>query len=66
MSHLHFEGSENTPAKERILSWLLATVVDTREFGQAENMVVGDDYPILPPPHPRRNPQEGQKRPREP
>ena len=63
---LHFEGSENTRAKERIISWLLATVVETREFGQAENRVVGDDYPIPPPPRPRRNPREGRKRLREP
>ena len=67
MPHLHFEGPRNARAKERILSRLLtciAIAVEARGFGLVENMEVGDDYPI--PPSPRRNPQGGRKRPREP
>ena len=67
MPHLHFEGPGNACAKERVLSRLLTcimTVVETCKSGQAENMAVGEDFPISPPPP--RNPKEGQKRPSEP
>ena len=60
MSRLHFEGSGNVRAKERVLSRLftrIAAAVETHEFGRAKNMSVGDDYPIPSPPH--RNLQEG-------
>ena len=45
--HLHFESLGNARAKERILSQLLtciAATVETREFEQAEDMTVGDDF----------------------
>ena len=67
MPRLHFEGQGNGPVKEWVLSRLLtciAAAVETCEFGRAENMAVGDDYPMSPPPH--HNLQEGRKRPREP
>ena len=47
MPRLHFESLGNARAKERILSRLLtciAAVVETREFEQAEDMTVGDDF----------------------
>ena len=55
--HLHFEGSRNALAKERVLSRHLTCIaieVETRESGRAENMEVGYDY-LIPPP-PCRNP----------
>ena len=63
---LHFEGPRNARVIERVLSRLLSYIVamvETREFGQAENMAVGDDYPIPPLLH--RNLQERRKRMRD-
>ena len=63
---LHFEGLGNAQAKERVLNRLLAriaAVIKAREPEQAKEMVVGNDFPLPPPPH--HDPKERQKRPRE-
>ena len=54
MPRLHFEGSGNARAKERVLGQLLTCITTTIEacgFRLAENMADGDDYPIPPPRH---------------
>ena len=63
---LHFEGLGNARAKERVLNRLLARIASTAEaweYEKVEEMAVGDDFPLLPPP--RCNSQERQKRLRE-
>ena len=66
MPRLHFEGPGNASAKEHVLNHLLARIVvpvKAQELEQAEEMVMGDDFPLpLPPP---LNPQVRRKRPRE-
>ena len=64
---LHFEGLGNARAKECVQNRLLTCItaaVETCELKQEEDMAVGDDYPISPPPH--RDFQERRKRPWEP
>ena len=64
--HLHFEGPRNVHTKERVLNILLAriaVVVDARESEQEEEMTVGDEFLLSPPPY--CDPQERRKRPRE-
>ena len=64
--HLHFESLRDVHTKKRVLNILLArivVVVDSRESEQAEEMTVGDDFLLSPPPY--CDPQERRKRPRE-
>ena len=60
--HFLFVGSGNALTKERVLNWLLTyigVIVEIHELGKVEDMAIGNDFPIPPPP--RHDPRKGER-----